>query len=411
MNCNHLHIFQKTLASTGINAILLKKDLSNLSALDTALRMELYNGEILEQSIAFLKHWLIPERIIRYVDKFRLNYFLIYVPEKYCKEDEFPYFVAGPFFYERIATDNIHQLMREYDIPNTLFPDILTFFNTIPEIGNINSLESMVLTLSTELFEQNYHISYLPKNELRLVKSQEELKKVQEQTSITSTSIEERYNVENQMLDAITVGDFQEAYAAHQKFTSFYIHPRTEDLLRNKQNFQVILNTIARKAAERAGVHPLYLDDVSTKFAIKINHAKTTDELDKIARDLVYQYCLLTKKHSLQRYSPVVKNIISYIDFHFMEDLSLSYFADMFNITKTYLSSLFKKETGSTLTDFIHQIRMRRAITLMNSSTLPVTEIAEACGYHDISYFIRIFKKNYKISPKQYQKNIQKTLA
>ena len=116
--------------------------------------------------------------------------------------------------------------------------------------------------------------------------------------------------------------------------------------------------------------------------------------------------CLLVKHHAMKVYAPVIREIISYIDFCYMEDLSLNLFAEKFNMTKTYLSALFKKETGDTLTAYIHTDRMRRAITLINSSSSPVAYIASACGYNDINYFIRIFKRTYGLSPKQYQKSI-----
>lgn len=110
-------------------------------------------------------------------------------------------------------------------------------------------------------------------------------------------------------------------------------------------------------------------------------------------------------------YSKVVKEVISYIDFHYAEDLSLSFFAELFSVSKSYLSGLFKKETGVTLTDYIHQVRNRRAITLINSSSLSITTVAASCGYNDINYFIRMFKREYGMSPKQYQKSILKDLS
>lgn len=121
---------------------------------------------------------------------------------------------------------------------------------------------------------------------------------------------------------------------------------------------------------------------------------------------MTHKYCILVQNHAMKGYSPVIKEIISYIDFHYAEDLSLNFFAEKFNIAKTYLSNLFKKETDTTLTEFIHQVRMRKAITLINSSAIPVSAIASACGYNDINYFIRVFKRTYGLSPKQYQKTV-----
>ena len=121
---------------------------------------------------------------------------------------------------------------------------------------------------------------------------------------------------------------------------------------------------------------------------------------------MLHKYCLMVKNHSMTGYSQVIKDVISYIDFHYAEDLSLAFFAEMCNMNKNYLSSLFKKEAGITLTDYIHQVRLRRAITLINSSSLSITTIAASCGYNDINYFTRIFKRTYGMSPKQYQKSI-----
>jgi len=67
---------------------------------------------------------------------------------------------------------------------------------------------------------------------------------------------------------------------------------------------------------------------------------------------------------------------------------------------------LFKKETGTTLTDYIHTVRMRKALTFLNGTSLSIQTIASVCGYSDLNYFIRIFKRRYGLSPKQYQKSI-----
>ena len=105
-------------------------------------------------------------------------------------------------------------------------------------------------------------------------------------------------------------------------------------------------------------------------------------------------------------FSKVIKEVVSYIDFHYAEDLNLSFFAEMFHISRNYLSGLYKKETGMTLTDYIHQVRSRRAITLINSSSLSITTIAVSCGYNDINYFTRMFKKIYGVSPTQYRLSV-----
>lgn len=251
-----------------------------------------------------------------------------------------------------------------------------------------------------ELFQQKYQISPVTKKEPSSLPYRNKHPKV------TISNIEERYQTEGKMLMAVANGDYKHASEYHHKLLTFYIEPRTENLIRNAQNLQLTLNTLCRKAVEQSGVHPLYIDELSMKFSILINQTDSERELFHISSDIIHKYCLLVKNYAMKGYSQSIKDIISYIDFHYSEDLSLSFFANMSNLTKTYLSGLFKKETGTTLTEFIHQVRIRKALTLLNSSSLPISTIATTCGYNDINYFIRVFKKSCGMSPKQYQKSI-----
>lgn len=124
---------------------------------------------------------------------------------------------------------------------------------------------------------------------------------------------------------------------------------------------------------------------------------------------MIHKYCLLVRNHSMKNYSQLTQRCITYIDFHYAEPLSLSFFADMCHVTKSYLSTLFKKETDTNITDYIHSVRIRHALVLLNSTALPIHAIAASCGYSDINYFIKIFKRLNGNSPKQYRSQMTKT--
>ena len=63
-----------------------------------------------------------------------------------------------------------------------------------------------------------------------------------------------------------------------------------------------------------------------------------------------------------------IKQMLGYIHEHYAEPLTLAFFADMCHVTKSYLSALFKKETGGNLTDYIHSVRIRHSLLLLNST-------------------------------------------
>ncbi len=97
----------------------------------------------------------------------------------------------------------------------------------------------------------------------------------------------------------------------------------------------------------------------------------------------------------------LLQDIKEYMHEHLHEDISLQDAADKMFFSTVYFSRFFKKQTGETFSNYLLRIRMEQAVKLLEKN-LKVTEISEACGYHDPSYFTRIFKEYYKYTPKDY---------
>ena len=70
-------------------------------------------------------------------------------------------------------------------------------------------------------------------------------------------------------------------------------------------------------------------------------------------------------------------------------------------MSKTYLSTLFKKETGYSISEYINGIRVDRARSLLVNSDIAIVEIARMCGFEDQSYFTKVFRKTTGITPKK----------
>lgn len=156
----------------------------------------------------------------------------------------------------------------------------------------------------------------------------------------------------------------------------------------------------------RNKVHPYYLDSISKEMAIAICNTETITDINIVTRKFIKKYCLPAKNHSLHQYTEVVNRSISYIEMHYADKLSLSILASYLHVSKNYLSAVFKKQLGKTVTEFIHEIRMDKAIFLLNSTKLSIDDISAICGYSDSNYFCRIFKNRYKLSPGQYRNNL-----
>lgn len=86
-----------------------------------------------------------------------------------------------------------------------------------------------------------------------------------------------------------------------------------------------------------------------------------------------------------------VTDILKYIDEHYDEPLTAEYLATKFNISPSYLYSLFKKNIGITPLQYINSTRLMEAYRLFSEGA-SVTETAVAVGFSDVSYFIKFFK-------------------
>ena len=93
-----------------------------------------------------------------------------------------------------------------------------------------------------------------------------------------------------------------------------------------------------------------------------------------------------------------------YIYDHYRQPLSLSQVAQHFHFSYNYLSSLFSTSFQMTFTEYVNQVRLEEAKRLLLHSDLNLSEIADACGYTDLSYFSKLFKKHSGSSPSKYRK-------
>lgn len=95
------------------------------------------------------------------------------------------------------------------------------------------------------------------------------------------------------------------------------------------------------------------------------------------------------------------------IEYDLTADLSLSSLADQLNISSSYLSAQFKKETGSTLTEYVTHKRISQSLFYLNSSDMQIQTIGQQVGIYDMAYFSKVFKKYIGMSPTEYRQSLK----
>jgi len=206
-------------------------------------------------------------------------------------------------------------------------------------------------------------------------------------------------------MSAISKGLTHKADRFLGSFSPAVFERRLSDPLRNAKNYAIIMNTLCRKAAQQGSVHPVYLDSLSSDFARKIETMQKTSDIEALMGEMFRSYCRLVRKHSMKNYSPPVQKAIIYIDSDLSGDLSLKRLSAAQNLSEGYLSALFSKEVGVTLTEFVNEKRIKYARHLLSTTSLQIQTIALHCGFPDVHYFSKVFKKHTGVSPITFRKN------
>lgn len=128
-------------------------------------------------------------------------------------------------------------------------------------------------------------------------------------------------------------------------------------------------------------------------------------ELLRIYKDAMDKIFLLVQRDGIDE-TRVIAKIKNLVGKEYSKDISLNDVAEEVNLTPSYVSYIFKKETGQSLVKYITDVRMSKAKKLLEESDLKVLQIAKRCGYENQSYFNRLFKNYYGTTPKQLREKL-----
>lgn len=339
--------------------------------------------------------------IYRVADSYFCNYLFFRLPDAAGER----VLLLGPYLTEEITSERLLERAEILGIPPRKLPEWEQFYGGMPHQSETDFLFVMLDTFAERLWGAD-NFTVVDIAEL----SEEELPVFSETVPTESDDMawrmrmmEERYAYENDMIRAVEHGQIHKSETFFKPVSALPFERRLADPLRNLKNYCIIMNTLLRKAAERGGVHPVYLDETSSAFARKIESLPSTVLGQELMQEMFRSYCRLVRKQSMKHYSPPVQKAITCIAADLTADLSLHALAAMQNISAGYLSALFRQETGQTLTEYVNQKRVALAKQLLTTTKLQVQTVAQHCGILDIHYFSRLFKKHTGKTPKEYR--------
>jgi len=140
-------------------------------------------------------------------------------------------------------------------------------------------------------------------------------------------------------------------------------------------------------------------DYYDLRYIIKqVCSKETLNELLAFIKKESYKLIDILKNNDYE-FSPVVQEIIFYVNKNYYKEMSLKNLAQQFNMNSAYLGQMFSKEVGVSFSEYLNKIRNEKAKEMILKTNLRINDIAKKVGYEDNSYFYRKFKKYYGVGP------------
>lgn len=216
-------------------------------------------------------------------------------------------------------------------------------------------------------------------------------------------SVSKRYELMDRILQAIREGNEYQVLLRVQERNKMKVLGRLDDELTERKYELIQMKVLIIQELRKLGVMDLSLDSLHTAFTQRIYHAANIEECETIAEEMAVQFCGLNHLKNVHKYSMLVQRIILAVDMDLGQTLTLQYFSESLSVNRSYLSDLFRREVGMTLTDYVTDRRIRAAADILLTTQDSIKMVAKQVGIMDVHYFSRLFKKKMGKPPSQYR--------
>lgn len=393
-------LFLKFLSNIlGIRACCISKHDASLVAFEEECCFEktlqpMYTADYLE----YLMDHTAPEIFYEITDYLNTNLCLFMFEGKH--------YLLGPYVKNMFSNQEMQELLATHKLPASILLSLKIYYNHFPQLS-YQMIHGTVLAAMRTFVPNTPEYSYRS-----LAGFHEELKKetLVVESHRTYAQIVEQYEMENYFLRKISDGDVTGVRLAFENIASSYFartNPSQRSLYSTDSNGFAILRTLARKAAEYGGCPVVTIDEITHECIQRFASARGSADLDSIQKDMLIrltQAVADTKK--MADYSPVIRDVLSYVSANYTQSITLQELADIHHVTVEHLSRLFKKEMGISLMKYVSELRTKKAAELLKNSKLSISDIAMYVGYADSNYFVKVFKKRYGMTPSAYRSSL-----
>lgn len=314
-----------------------------------------------------------------------------------CVKWKSSYYMMGPLSTRVMSRTERHRFYHFYGIDEKWEKDLN--YRTLMEVLQIAGIFTKLITgqeyTDQQFIDANYH-------------AVSRVRERQEQIWFDMKSEDEdlyrhTYQEERRILDAVKEGNVKEAVRL-SKAMDVNIGRLGESEIDHWRNLSIVAVTLCARAAIEGGMMPAAAYRLSGFYINKSTACKDITQILIYRNHAIEELTKRVHERKEKRHtSSYTEQCKDYVYGHYREKIYLDDIADTLGISGSYLSRLFRKETGSSLQDFINDVRVEKAANLLIYSEETLSGIAEYVNFPSQSYFGKVFKQKMQMSPKLYR--------
>ncbi len=318
--------------------------------------------------------------------------FVVYNPSKNLS------IIAGPVITSPIYEGTIHNIMDANEICTKYKTALSLYYEKT--ISLISSQKYYYIGALLEKLFFGFEIL----EDSQFEESEEDINKIIKLTyeNREKDFIHSPFFLEQRLMKEIKNGNFSQAANILAEIQTLKRATLSTNPLRSLKNSLICSCTLFTRASIEAGLLPEIAFNVSDAFILNIDKAESIKEAEQIELKMIMRFINLINESNTLKYSLVVAKAIEYINIHITEKIRLSDIASYCYVHPNYLSSIFKREVGENVSEFILRKKVEDSVYLILHSEYSIVEIANIYNFCSQSYYTHVFKKIKGVTPNVY---------
>lgn len=219
-----------------------------------------------------------------------------------------------------------------------------------------------------------------------------------------SLDMSKHFLIDRELVKCIVNGQADWAKTLYRMKTKhFRLLDESETKLWNDMVYHHSFNILFRISVFDTGISADRIDAIYKKNLNLISQKAFLHDSLGLMERIIDNYCDLVNSQKGHNFSEVISKAYDLIHGDLSADLRLKSISHKLSISSSHLSRLFHKEVGLPFNQYVRNIRIEKAKSLLKKSSFSIGEIASYCGYTDPSYFHNVFKAATKFTPNEYR--------